>query len=51
MCDPPGLRVCSFGVNGLHHQVAGGLELMPAVAEHVGGNPNNPERDSNHKDD
>jgi hypothetical protein len=45
------LRVCSFGVGVFQRQVTGSLELMPAVAEHVRGNPNDPERNSSHKDD
>jgi hypothetical protein len=38
-------------VNGLKHQIAGGLKLMPAASEDVRGDPHNPERNSNHKDD
>jgi hypothetical protein len=51
MKDRSGLRVCSFVVDGLQRQIAGSLELMPAISEHVRGNPHNPERNSDHKDD
>jgi hypothetical protein len=49
--DRSGLRVCSFVVNALHHQIAGRLKLVAATSEQVRRNPNNPERDSDHKDD
>jgi hypothetical protein len=49
--DRSGLLVCSFVVNALQHQVTGNLEKVPAVAEHVRGNPDHPQRNSDHKDD
>lgn len=44
------MRIRPFIGGGVCQELAGGLELMPAVPEDVRGNPYNPERDGNHKD-
>ena len=41
---------CCFWINEVRHELACGLQLVAAVPEHVGGNPHNPERNSNDKD-
>jgi len=44
------MRIRPFIGGGVCQELAGGLELVPAVPEDVRGNPYNPERDGNHKD-
>lgn len=51
MKDRSGLLICSFVVNALQHPVTGNLEAVPAVAKHVRGDPDHPQRNSDHKDD
>ena len=48
--DHAGGLVRSFIGGGVCQEVAGGLELVPAVPEDVRGYPKNPEHDGNHKD-